>query len=51
MATKQSKTDFIYKMETNLPMAGNGKSYTKREWKRIYGYEIGLVAGVKFIKQ
>jgi|ERR1035437_3663667 hypothetical protein len=39
----------IFLLETSLHFAGKGNSYTEKEWKRIYGYEIGLVAGAKFI--
>lgn len=44
------KTETKYKMVTTFPMAGKYEVHTKKEWKRIYGYEIGLVAGVRFVK-
>lgn len=50
MKNKTKKSEILYSMETTLPMAGKDKTLTKKEWKRIYGYEIGMVAGVKFVK-
>ena len=38
-------TEKQYKMVTDKPLAGKDQIHTKKEWKRIYGYEIGLFAG------
>ncbi len=47
---KKEKIEVLYKMETEFPFAGKDLIYSKKEWKRIYGYEVGLLAGAKFIK-
>lgn len=39
----------LYLLKSKLPMAGKGKIHTKKEWKRVFGYEIGLVDGAKFV--
>jgi hypothetical protein len=44
----KTKKQELYKMTSDLPMAGKNLTYTKKEWKRIYGYEVGLVSGVKW---
>ena len=41
--------DQIFRIETTLPLAGKERQLTAKEWKRIFGYEVGLVAGAKFI--
>ncbi len=47
MKNKEEK----YLLTSELPLAGKGKTHTAKEWKRIYGYEIGLLPGARFIKQ
>ncbi|MEO6302694.1 MAG: hypothetical protein ABIP51_05945 [Bacteroidia bacterium] len=39
----------LFRLVTDLPLAGKNKSYTKKEWKRIYGYEVGLVPGASWV--
>ncbi len=45
---KKKEKDIKWLMETDLPLAGKGFTYTKSEWKRIFGYDIFLVPGAKF---
>lgn len=39
----------IFKMKTERSLAGKGEIHTAKEWKRIYGYELRLVAGAEFL--
>ena len=48
-STIKKKPEKLLTLITDLPMAGVGKTYSKKEWKRIFGYEVGLVPGVKFV--
>jgi hypothetical protein len=38
---KSAKTQAIFRIESNVPVAGRFERHTLREWKRIYGYEMG----------
>lgn len=40
---KAKKTDQLYRLETNQPLAGRTEQHTLKEWKRIYGYEVFTV--------
>jgi len=43
-------TETSYRLITDLPLAGKNLVKTRKEWKRIYGYEVGLVPGARFVK-
>lgn len=40
----------LWMMLSDLPMAGKGHVMTKKDWKGIYGYELGLTPGAKWRK-
>jgi len=40
-----------YKLVSHLPLAGVGLIKTAKEWKRIYGYEMGCLPGANFVFQ
>ena len=47
--TTKKKPEIAYLLDSNLSLAGKGETRTAKEWKRVYGYEVGLVPGAKFI--
>ena len=47
---KLKKGEQIYRMDSDLSMAGKGKEMSEKEWKRVYGYEVGLKAGAKWTR-
>lgn len=51
MKKNKIKNEILYTLVSDLPFAGKGMTKTAKEWKRIYGYEIGFPnIGSKFVK-
>lgn len=46
-----NKSNELFEMHSDLPLAGKNKTYSRKEWKKIYGYEVGLVGGAKWLKK